>query len=138
MGHFTKEALDKVTGKMTSALDIDAVYYCLHHPKFTGECNCRKPKNGLLLEAASELNLDLSKSYAIGDRLGDIESANNSNCRATFFIGDWRCDLCSVFKQRGTKKPDFIVKNLAEAAKIIIGLGNDGMDKHKSLKVDRK
>ena len=50
---------------------IDAFYICPHHPDYTGECDCRKPKPGLILKAAKEWDLDLSKSIFFGDKESD-------------------------------------------------------------------
>ncbi len=54
---------------------VDATYICPHHPDITGPCTCRKPNTGLFTRAAAELDLDLSRSYAIGDRWRDVEPA---------------------------------------------------------------
>jgi len=51
------------------------IFYCPHHPDFTGECDCRKPKPGLLLRGIEKYNIDPAKSYFIGDRDRDIEAA---------------------------------------------------------------
>jgi D-glycero-D-manno-heptose 1,7-bisphosphate phosphatase len=57
---------------------ISKVYYCPHHEDFTGPCECRKPEPGMILEAAKEFKIDLSKSILIGDRLSDIGAAKNA------------------------------------------------------------
>jgi len=51
------------------------IFYCPHHPDFTGNCDCRKPKPGLLLQGIEKYNLDPAKSYFIGDRERDMEAA---------------------------------------------------------------
>jgi len=53
-------------------VQITKSYYCPHHPKFTAECDCRKPKPGLFLEAIKEFDVDLEKSFVIGDKPGDL------------------------------------------------------------------
>lgn len=58
---------------------IDAYYFCPHHPQF-GEkqlCDCRKPEPGMLLAASRDLGIDLTKSFVIGDKVTDIETAKN-------------------------------------------------------------
>jgi D-glycero-D-manno-heptose 1,7-bisphosphate phosphatase len=74
---------------------IDGIYICPHHPDkgFEGErpaykidCNCRKPKPGLLLQAAKDWNIDLSQSYMIGDSDRDVEAGNAAGCKQSFFI----------------------------------------------------
>ena len=64
---------------------LDGFYYCPHTPN--ENCNCRKPKSGLLQQAILELNIDLNSSWMIGDRDSDIEAANSIGCKA-IKIGD--------------------------------------------------
>jgi len=55
-------------------VDILKTYFCPHHPNFTGKCKCRKPEPGMILTAAKELNIDLSRSVLIGNKNSDIEA----------------------------------------------------------------
>lgn len=100
-GEVTYEELNEIHNKMETLLGkqgayLDAIYYCPHHPDsgFDGEvkelkfdCDCRKPKPGLLLKAAEELNIDLSKSWMIGDSKNDIMAGKNAGCK-TALIGN--------------------------------------------------
>lgn len=95
-GEVTLSDLNEIHNKMETLLGkegcyIDALYYCPHHPHkgYEGEvtelkieCNCRKPKPGMLLKAAEELNIDLSKSWVIGDSDIDVQAGKNAGCRA--------------------------------------------------------
>jgi D-glycero-D-manno-heptose 1,7-bisphosphate phosphatase len=54
---------------------FDGTYHCPHHPDFSGPCDCRKPGTALYLRAASELGLDLSRSFYVGDKPSDVEPA---------------------------------------------------------------
>ena len=74
---------------------IDGIYICPHHPDkgFAGErpeykfdCDCRKPKPGLLLQAAQDFNIDLAQSYMIGDSERDVEAGRNAGCRDSLLI----------------------------------------------------
>lgn len=56
-------------------VEVDATYFCPHHPRFTGPCECRKPKTGMYVQAARELGLDLAGSYFVGDRKKDVTPA---------------------------------------------------------------
>jgi len=99
-GDSTFEELKAIHEKMETELGktgafVDAIYYCPHHPDkgFEGEridykfdCQCRKPKPGLLLQAASEWNIDLTESYMIGDTERDVEAGNRAHCKASFQI----------------------------------------------------
>lgn len=55
-------------------VELTDFFYCPHHPNFTGDCDCRKPKPGLLLQGISKYDIDPSKSYFIGDRERDVEA----------------------------------------------------------------
>ena len=100
-GEMSIEQLQEIHNKMETLLGydgayLDAVYYCPHHPEkgFEGEipelkieCECRKPKPGLLLKAAERYNIDLSASWMIGDGEKDIRAGINSGCK-TALIGE--------------------------------------------------
>ncbi len=65
---------------------VDAVYYCPHHAeakveKYQVDCDCRKPKPGMLVMAGKELDIDMKSSYMIGDRLTDIEAGKRAGCK---------------------------------------------------------
>ena len=75
---------------------MDDIFYCPHHPDrgFEGErseykmdCECRKPKPGLILQAAKKYNIDLSASWMIGDSESDVQAGINAGCRVAF-IGE--------------------------------------------------
>lgn len=70
---------------------VDKVYRCLHNPnaivsKYRIECNCRKPKPGLILKASSEMNIELDKSLLIGDNASDIKAGHLAGCKTILFI----------------------------------------------------
>lgn len=99
-GEVTWEELHEIHRKMETLLGkdgayIDGLYICPHHPDkgFEGErpeykfdCDCRKPKPGLLIQAAKDFNIDLSLSYMIGDSNNDIEAGINSGCKESILI----------------------------------------------------
>lgn len=99
-GEVTYEQLQKIHNKMEVLLGrqgayLDAIYYCPHHPHkgYEGEipelkidCDCRKPKPGMLLKAATEFNIDLTESWMIGDGENDIRSGQAAGCK-TALIG---------------------------------------------------
>ena len=71
--------------------DVDGIYYCPHHPeaiieRYRMDCNCRKPKAGMLFKAAEEYNIDLSKSYLVGDKMSDIEAGNAAGCHVILVL----------------------------------------------------
>ncbi len=65
---------------------ITKIYHCPHHPDIGGECDCRKPKNGMILRAKNELNIDLEASVLVGDSLRDIEAALSSNIKQNYLF----------------------------------------------------
>ena len=126
-GKFSLPILESLTKKMYTRLaeanaHLDAVYYCLHHPdacvdQYRVECNCRKPKPGLLVKAAQELDIDLSQSYMIGDGITDI-LAGQAVGATTLFVGSRKCYICDEFSRQGVQF-DYIVVDLPQAVEII-------------------
>ena len=127
-GHFSRETFEKIRLKMVNELAregavLDGEYYCFHHPEAKVQqlkvnCDCRKPKPGMLFKAAEELSIDLTSSWMIGDGLTDIQAGKEAGCRA-ILIGRMRCDVCSLMEEMGTR-PDAVVSDLQEASKVII------------------
>lgn len=87
-GILTEDRLKEVHDRLLSLLrkeeaHINAIYYCPHHPdhgdaRYRKRCSCRKPKIGMLERAAKEFDVDLSKSFVIGDRMIDVQTGNNA------------------------------------------------------------
>lgn len=126
-GKMTEKVFEEVRLKMKRQLKkggayLDAEYYCFHHPlakdtRYRADCDCRKPKPGLILRAAKDFGLDLSKCYLVGDGLTDIKCGRVAGCR-TFLIGNLKCDLCRLMEEEKVK-PDLIVSSLLHGSKII-------------------
>lgn len=97
-GELTPVALEEIHNKMETLLGLqgaylDKIYFCPHHPHkgFEGEikelkfdCNCRKPKPGMLIKAEKDFNIDLSQSYMIGDSENDIKAGIAAGCKTVF------------------------------------------------------
>lgn len=90
---------------------IDAVYHCPHYPEVTGDCDCRKPKPGMLLQAVKDFGISLAKSWVVGDGEADIIAGREVNCK-TIKIGE---EMATEIKL----EPNFYAQNLSEAVKII-------------------
>lgn len=60
---------------------IDAFYFCPHHPKFSGDCECRKPKIGMLVQAKKDFNLNFANTFFVGDKTVDIQTGKNAGCK---------------------------------------------------------
>ena len=107
-GEVTVPELNEIHNKMETLLGqdgayVDAIYYCPHHPHkgYEGEvaelkidCDCRKPKAGMLFQAAKDFNIDLSQSWMIGDGENDLLCGKNGGCRTAFIGEDDRADVC--------------------------------------------
>jgi D-glycero-D-manno-heptose 1,7-bisphosphate phosphatase len=99
---------------------FDAFRLCLHHPEgvvpeLKGDCQCRKPAPGLLLEAALELDLDLAASWMVGDTDGDVAAGRAAGCHTVLIEYPG-----SAHKRDGDPRLDTIVRNLAAAATVIL------------------
>jgi D,D-heptose 1,7-bisphosphate phosphatase len=106
-----------------SGVSLDGEYYCFHHPegrikKFTTNCECRKPKPGMLLQAANDMRLDLSQAWMIGDNLSDIKAGKGAGTK-TILLGRMKCELCRLMDEEDAR-PDTIVPNLIEAVRFIL------------------
>ena len=110
-GTSKREDVELINAFLSSELPIDDFKTCYHDGE--DKCNCRKPLPGALLEAAQEYNIDLSKSFMVGDRWRDVEAGVSAGCK-TFFI-NYR------YAEQKPDAPDFIVSSLLEAKKIILG-----------------
>jgi D,D-heptose 1,7-bisphosphate phosphatase len=125
-GVFPESALVHVMERLGSLFDecgatLAGFYYCPHHPQgavtqFAKNCDCRKPEPGMLLAAARRHDIDLKRSWMVGDILDDIEAGRRAGCR-TILINrgaetQWRIDA--------ERTPDFFVNDLARAAECIL------------------
>ena len=122
-GEVTVPELDAIHNKLETLLGndgayIDGLYYCPHHPDkgFVGEipelkidCECRKPKPGMLIKAADDLNIDLGSSWMIGDGKNDIEAGRNAGCKTVYLGTD------------GSVLSDLKADSLKSAVGIILG-----------------
>jgi D-glycero-D-manno-heptose 1,7-bisphosphate phosphatase len=103
-----------------SGVAIDDYRYCLHHPdaidpELARVCECRKPKPGLLLQAAADLDLDLSRSWMIGDSDVDAEAGRAAGCR-TILVENPR----SVNRRQVEGDVDYRARDVAHAAEIVV------------------
>lgn len=130
LGKTSLKNFQAVTGKILSLLKkggatLDYQYYCMHHPfakiaKYRIKCNCRKPNAGLLLEAASEHNINLKNSWIIGDGVDDVIAGQKAGCKTILLANITSSEnLRIVERQLGDILPDFIIKKLPDALEII-------------------
>lgn len=118
-GYFTKEAADSVNKKLEEVLKregahLDGIYYCPHHPD--DNCECRKPRIGLLEKAKNDLAIDFKKSYVIGDKGSDIEIAQSIGGKGILVLTGSGKDE----KQKLDHEPSYIATDLKDAVEWII------------------
>lgn len=118
-GLFTEEELLKMNAHLIQQTGVDAVYYCPHHPegkveKYKRECRCRKPGIGMFQEACREFDIDLTGSYMVGDRAGDILAGQNAGVKTILVeSGYGTVGLeCEVL-------PDYVVKDLRDVVEML-------------------
>jgi len=104
-GYYTQHDFDILTQWMCDAflkhgITIEKVYACPHHPDITGECSCRKPKPGMLLQAAKEYDIDLKNSVMVGDKQRDVDAAHNAGVETTYLFDEKN----TIVKTNATKK----------------------------------
>jgi len=113
-GTTPRELVESMNDQLKSELPLDAVRTCFHDS--ADQCECRKPKPGMLLNAARSFDIDLSSSYMVGDRWRDMVAGQRAGCK-TFFI-DYGYD------EKQPEYCDYRVASLHDAAQIILQIGN--------------
>jgi D-glycero-D-manno-heptose 1,7-bisphosphate phosphatase len=126
-GYFPESLLDEVHAIMDDQLalagaHVDAIYYCPHTS--ADNCDCRKPKPGLLERAAREHSLDLQRSFVVGDRYGDIRLAHGAGCRGILVRTGYGEGELAWHAAEWPQQPDFIAPDLTAAADWILRLTN--------------
>ena len=129
-GYFSEDVIIQIHEQMQRDLQnasakLDAIYYCAHHPSvgeppYRLDCDCRKPRTGLIDRAAADFQIDLGRSWMVGDRYGDVELARNAGLHSAFVLsgygrGEWEY-------QRGSWQiePELVAEDLLEAVKTIV------------------
>lgn len=109
-GHISPETMDAMHAELRRHVPVDAIKVCIHVD--ADNCHCRKPKPGMILNAAAEYGVDLVKSYVVGDRWRDIEAGRNAGC-LTILVN-------YGYEQDGPTRPAMTVQSLSEAAAVIL------------------
>ncbi|MCI0660622.1 MAG: HAD family hydrolase [Acidobacteria bacterium] len=129
-GLFNEDFLLRLHGRIESLLSrdgarIDAFYFCPHHPEFgeppyRQDCDCRKPKAGMIRQAARDFNLELKECYVIGDRYRDVEMAHTAGAHSLMVMtGYGRAEYMSEHDS-WPQQPEHVAENLLEAVKWIL------------------
>jgi D-glycero-D-manno-heptose 1,7-bisphosphate phosphatase len=122
-GYFPESMVHEVHSVLDAELNrwsarLDAIYYCPHSPET--QCDCRKPKPGMILRASQEMNIELAESYMIGDRYVDVLAAHGAGVKSVLLqSGDGQIE----FEKHGKTsplQPHFIAENLLHAVEAIL------------------
>jgi D-glycero-D-manno-heptose 1,7-bisphosphate phosphatase len=129
-GYFAEEVILQIHEQLqrdleTSGAKVDAIYYCAHHPSvgeppYRLDCDCRKPRTGLIERAAADFEIDLQRSWVVGDRYSDIELARNAGLHSAFVLsgygrGEWEYQRASW-----KLEPDAVGETLLDVVRIVI------------------
>jgi D-glycero-D-manno-heptose 1,7-bisphosphate phosphatase len=127
-GFIDEDMLGKIHKRLSEMLAqfnaiIDAYYYCPHHPtegkdEYRVECECRKPRDGMLRRAAREQNVDLKKSFVVGDRCIDIQAGKLAGATTILVLTGYGKDELKRCLDENVK-PDFVVPNLKKAIEVV-------------------
>lgn len=109
-GTVSEEEVERINARLRSVLPLDDVRVCPHDDE--DDCECRKPKPGLLLDATADLGLDLADSFMVGDRWRDVEAGRRAGCRVVF--------IDRGYEETPTVEADVVVHGLPEAADWIL------------------
>jgi D-glycero-D-manno-heptose 1,7-bisphosphate phosphatase len=105
-----RELVEAMHERLRRSLPLDGIKACYHTDQ--DHCHCRKPKPGMLLEAATEWDLDLSRCVMVGDRWRDIEAGKAAGCRTMLVRSSWA--------EPQAQAPDAVVASLREASRLIL------------------
>lgn len=129
-GYYPVTLVHRVHQLMTQSLEregatIDGIFYCPHHPKgtvpeFTADCDCRKPKTGLVNQALKAFDIDMSNSYVVGDRYVDIELAIRLNLRGVLVKTGYGLGEMEYIIPEMPLKPNHVAEDLLDAVKWIL------------------
>jgi D-glycero-D-manno-heptose 1,7-bisphosphate phosphatase len=131
-GYFSEDMIQTVHQQMSKDLEsngarLDAIYYCAHHPSvgeppYRFDCDCRKPKPGLISRAVQEFDIDLTESWMVGDRYSDVELARNAGVKSMFVLSGYGRGEWEHQRQSWTQQPDHVAENLLEAVRLITSM----------------
>ncbi len=125
-GTLTVDTVEAMHSQLRSSLPIDDIFVCYHDDK--DDCACRKPKPGLLFEAQRKHNIDLSRSFVIGDRWRDIDAGHNAGCKTILIDYGYR-------ERKPAQPPDATARSLREAADWIMNSSSKEPTTHAEVRV---
>jgi D-glycero-D-manno-heptose 1,7-bisphosphate phosphatase len=129
-GYFAEDVIMKVHAQLRADVEksgakLDAIYYCAHHPSvgeppYRLDCDCRKPKTGLIDRAAADFEIDLQRSWMVGDRYGDVELAQNAGLHSALVLSGYGRGEWEYQRELWKLEPELVDENLLEVARTVI------------------
>lgn len=129
-GYFPESLLPQLHERLQALLreggaELDAIYYCPHHPDvgeppYRQDCDCRKPRLGMIRRAEKELSVDARSSYMIGDKLSDVEFGKRAGCKSILVLTGYGRGELEHNRDKLDGEPDYIAKDILDAARWII------------------
>ena len=122
-GYFPESLVQDIHMRMLAELAstgarVDGIYYCPHVS--ADQCDCRKPKTGMLERAAFDLPLDLKKSFIVGDRGSDVELARRAGSRSILVRTGYGEGELAWHAAKWVTQPEFVARNLTDAVEWIL------------------
>jgi D-glycero-D-manno-heptose 1,7-bisphosphate phosphatase len=124
-GYFPESLIQEIHASLRVEMQaggarLDGIYYCPHHPSvgeppYRRDCDCRKPRPGLLRRAQAELGIDLARSYVVGDRLGDLELAWAVGAKGVLVRSGYGLGELTYHAPSWPRQPDIVAEHLLEA-----------------------
>jgi len=136
-GYFPESLVHEVHAAVRASMEkggarLDGIYVCVHHPSvgeppYRQDCDCRKPRPGLLRQAEAELGIDLRRSWVVGDRLNDLELAWSVGGRAALVRSGYGLGELAYHAGAWPRQPDLVADHLLEAVvRIAAAAGAEG------------
>lgn len=129
-GYFSETLLHQVHDRLRlltgeAGARLDAIYYCPHHPRegeppWRADCDCRKPRPGMILRAAREHDIDLTSSFIVGDGVADIEAGAAAGIPGVLVLTGYGRGLVEHQKERFRTAPAHTAENVLEAVRWIL------------------
>ena len=129
-GYFPETLLPRLHDKLQELLiergsQLDAIYYCPHHPDvgeppYRRDCECRKPKLGMIRKAEKEFSVDARKSYMVGDKISDVEFGRRAGCKTVLLLTGYGKGELEHNREQLDGDPDHVAADILDAAKWIV------------------